>query len=105
MQQLVIKDGRVVAVHEMRQDVADKYPDCEIIAYAGEVEVGLTGLGPDPRTAEEKKLAYMDKRRLDYPTIENQLDMMYHDTMKGTTTWKDAITVVKVKYPKPTEIK
>jgi hypothetical protein len=29
------------------------------------------------------------------------LDMIYHDAMDGTTTWKDAITAVKVKHPKP----
>jgi len=36
-----------------------------------------------------------------YPTIQEQLDMQYHDAVNGTTTWKDAILAIKAKYPKP----
>jgi len=36
-----------------------------------------------------------------YPTIQEQLDMQYHDMMNGTTTWKDAITAEKTRIPKP----
>ena len=36
-----------------------------------------------------------------YLTIEQQLDMQYWDLINGTTTWKDHITAVKTKYPKP----
>ena len=36
-----------------------------------------------------------------YPSVENQLDMMYHDRIDGSTTWRDAITAVKNKYRKP----
>ena len=36
-----------------------------------------------------------------YPLIEEQLDMMYHDQINSTTTWRDAITAVKNKYRKP----
>jgi len=36
-----------------------------------------------------------------YPVIEDQLDMMYHDQVNGTTTWRDAITAIKNKYKKP----
>jgi hypothetical protein len=104
MQQLVIRgDGMVVATHEMHTDVSDKYPGCEIVTYEGEIEDGPMGYGLDPRTAEEKKQAYKDKRRLEYPSVADQLDMIYHDTLDGTTTWTDAITAIKVKYPKPVE--
>jgi hypothetical protein len=99
MQQLVIKNGMVVATHEMHQDVRGLYPGCEIVSYAGSIDVGFNVA--DPRTEEEKKQAYKDKRRLEYPDIAEQLDMIYHDAMDGTTTWKDAITAVKVKHPKP----
>ena len=30
-----------------------------------------------------------------YPSIEDQLDMQYHDKVDGTTTWQDAIQAVK----------
>ena len=35
-----------------------------------------------------------------YPSIGDQLDMIYHDQVNGTTTFKDAIKAVKDKYPK-----
>ena len=36
-----------------------------------------------------------------YASIEDQLDQQYKDALNGTTTWKDAITVVKNAHPKP----
>ena len=36
-----------------------------------------------------------------YGSIGDQLDMQYHDSVNGTTTWKDHIAAVKEKYPKP----
>tara|TARA_R110002126_G_scaffold259124_1_gene402144 strand:- start:433 stop:792 length:360 start_codon:yes stop_codon:yes gene_type:complete len=36
-----------------------------------------------------------------YPSIQDQLDMQYHDTVDGTTTWKDALAKVKSDNPKP----
>lgn len=103
MYQLVIKNGEVIATHEMHTDIVGKYPECEIITYHSCPDAGELGFGPDPRTTEEKKQAYKDKRRLEYPSVADQLDMMYHDAINGTTTWTNAMTAVKVKYPKPVE--
>ena len=36
-----------------------------------------------------------------YLPVEQQLDMQYWDSVNGTTTWKDHISAVKAKYPKP----
>ena len=36
-----------------------------------------------------------------YPSIKEQLDMQYWDSVNGTTTWKDAVAKVKVDNPKP----
>jgi hypothetical protein len=36
-----------------------------------------------------------------YPSIQEQLDMQYWDSVNGTTTWKDAIDTVKTENPKP----
>ena len=94
--QLVIKDGRVIATHEDQQQVANLYPGCEVVLYAGSVNPG----DPDPRTDEEKAVVYRDKRRVAYPSLANQLDMIYHDQVNGTTTWRDAIAAVKAQYPK-----
>jgi len=46
---------------------------------------------------------YQELRALAYPTIQSQLDMQYHDTLDGTTTWEDSITAVKLEFPKSVE--
>ncbi len=43
--------------------------------------------------------AYKDKRAAEYPSIPDQLDLLYHG---GMDAWKAAIQVVKDKYPKGT---
>ena len=43
---------------------------------------------------------YQRDRADAYPSIQDQLDMQYHDTVDGTTTWKDAIATVKSDIPK-----
>ena len=43
---------------------------------------------------------YQRDRAKEYPAITDQLDMLYHDKLDGTTTWQDAIQAVKDKYPK-----
>ena len=52
-------------------------------------------------TARKDDLAYRGKRADEYPPINDQLDMLYHDKVNDTTTWKDAVKAVKDKYPKP----
>jgi len=42
---------------------------------------------------------YQEDRQ--YPSIGEQLDMQYWDSVNGTTTWKDAIQAVKDSNPKP----
>ena len=43
---------------------------------------------------------YKVKRQAEYPSIEQQLDTLYHG---GYDAWKAEIEAVKIKYPKPTE--
>ena len=43
---------------------------------------------------------YKIDREVAYPSIQEQLDMQYHDNVNGTTTWKDAIAKVKSDNPK-----
>lgn len=40
-------------------------------------------------------------RQENYPSIEVQLDMQYHDAINGTTTWVDMIQSIKLQYPLP----
>ena len=44
---------------------------------------------------------YQRDRADAYPSIQDQLDMQYHDAVDGTTTWKDAVAKVKSDNPKP----
>jgi hypothetical protein len=43
-------------------------------------------------------IAYQGQRRAEYPSIEDQLDDIYHN---GIDAWKATIKVTKDKYPKP----
>ncbi len=47
-----------------------------------------------------KTRTYKEKRLLAYPSIEEQLDMLYWDQVNGTTVWKEAIQAIKERYPK-----
>lgn len=49
-----------------------------------------------------KKTEYIQKRLDEYPTIEEQLDMIYWDKVNVTNVWKAKIDEVKAKFPKPT---
>ena len=48
--------------------------------------------------AKETANDYKIKRAAEYPSIEDQLDEIYHN---GIDAWKATIKVVKDKYPKP----
>ena len=53
--------------------------------------------------AEYDSKQYQRDRATSYPSIQEQLDMQYWDSVNGTTTWKDAIAKVKTDNPKPSE--
>jgi len=44
---------------------------------------------------------YQRDRASAYPSLQDQLDMQYWDSVNGTTTWKDKIAEVKADNPKP----
>ena len=44
---------------------------------------------------------YQRKRADAYPSLQDQMDMMYWDNVNNTTTWKDAIAKVKSDNAKP----
>jgi hypothetical protein len=47
--------------------------------------------------ALQNQLGYADKRKTAYPSIQDQLDDLYHNGIDG---WKATIKVTKDKYPK-----
>lgn len=47
---------------------------------------------------------YQELRAADYPSIAEQLDMLYWDKVNGTNIWQETIAAVKEKHPKPVEV-
>jgi hypothetical protein len=94
--QIVLKNGTVLATHEDHQNVANLYSGCEIRFTAIRCQPG----DPDPRTDAEKNSEYRDQRQVTYPSLTDQLDMIYWDQVNGTTTWRDAVAAIKAQYPK-----
>lgn len=47
---------------------------------------------------EAAAIAYQGQRKAEYPSIEDQLDNIYHN---GIDAWKATIKTIKNKYPKP----
>ena len=51
--------------------------------------------------AKYDALQYARTRAKKYPSWQEQMDMQYHDTVDGTTTWQEAVQAVKDAHPKP----
>ena len=51
--------------------------------------------------AEYDGIQYHRDRAKAYPSLAEQADMQYWDSVNGTTTWADAIAAVKAAHPKP----
>ena len=51
--------------------------------------------------AVELEAAEGYKTLREYPSIQEQLDMQYWDSVNGTTVWADTIAAVKAANPKP----
>ena len=58
-----------------------------------EIEVKLQEMLEEWEYSEYKR-----NRKLEYPAIEDQLDLLYHEGIEG---WKKIIKETKDKYPKP----
>lgn len=93
-----------------------KYPDCEWSCGDDYKSISWKRGNPKPKpTLAELKagheellihrqnMAYKKLRASEYPPIEEQLDMIYHDRKNGTAVWDATISAIKTKYSKPTE--
>ena len=94
--QIVLQNGVVFATHDDGQDLTGLYPGFEIRFTVNTCKPG----DPDPRTSAEQAAEYRDRRRVTYPSLSDQLDMIYHDQVNGTTVWRDTVAAVKTQYPK-----
>ena len=52
----------------------------------------------DAARVELNKLKYQEQRAAEYPSVVDQLDLIYHS---GVDAWKAKIKETKDKYPKP----
>jgi hypothetical protein len=50
--------------------------------------------------AEYEAKEYQRDRATAYPSIQEQLDLLYWDKINGTDNWEQAIAAVKAEYPK-----
>lgn len=46
------------------------------------------------------KPSYAEKRSAEYPSITDQLDMIYWDKVNNTNLWQAKIAEIKARYPK-----
>ena len=68
-----------------------------------EIDLDLVETEFVKRQKEYDSKQYQRDRITRYPSIQEQLDMQYWDSVNGTTTWKDTIAKVKSDNPKPSE--
>ncbi len=83
-------------------------PNAVFVMRGDEIE-WLNGTTPISKADIEAKMVEVQadydakqyQRDRVYPSIQEQLDMQYWDSVNGTTTWKDAVAKVKLDNPKP----
>jgi len=77
--------------------------DYECLVWQDEIQTKPTELEIEQKIAElkyqEEVNVYQEKRKLEYPNWQDQLDKIYHS---GVNVWKADIKEIKDKYPKQT---
>jgi hypothetical protein len=63
-------------------------------------DADLTTLREQQEQDRLDALTYAEKRATAYPSLTEQADMAYWDRQNGTTTLDDAISAVKLQFPK-----
>jgi len=84
----------IINLYPQVVSVSDNYGAVDANGNSVEIDMDAVNAWVDP---EQYKI---DRSRA-YPSIQEQLDMQYWDSVNGTTTWKDAIAAVKTENPKP----
>lgn len=96
--------------HLRNTAVRSLFPDGQFNVSAEGVVEFLDGnsVTEEQIVAEEQRILkewndteYQRNRSTSYPSLQDQLDMQYWDSVNGTTNWKDAIAKVKTDIPKP----
>ena len=86
---------------ELRNDGDGDYIDIwNVSGLAKPTDEQLNALSSEA-TVMTNSEAVGGKRIKAYPSIQDQMDMLWHDKKDGTTTWEDAVQAVKDANPKP----
>ena len=79
----------------------DDIDNCNIIWHNGTTPISKADIEAKMVEVQAEYDAKQYQRDRVYPSIQEQLDMQYWDSVNGTTTWKDAVAKVKADNPKP----
>jgi hypothetical protein len=86
--------------HENEAAILALYSDVVVVTSDG--KAWITSGVEKTVDADAIALKKVQLARADaYPSLQEQMDMQYWDSVNGTTTWKDAIAKVKSDNPKP----
>jgi len=100
MKLLVDENNVIVDITDQETEVHSSLTWVDV-ADGTEVYVGDSYENGSVVVATVPTPTYDQQRMIAYPSIQEQLDMQYWDSVNGTTTWADAIAAVKAQYPKP----
>ena len=87
-----IKDADIAI--EVQDNVQRKMSMSDVESLVAKEEAVLY----DTHAALNEVIGYRSRRSMAYPSIEDQLDRMYHS---GFDAWKEMIKAVKDAHPKP----
>ncbi len=89
-------------VMQVESEAFEVHSDWQWVDCSDDCKVGSTfKAGVFTAPPEPPGPAYDDKRRKAYPSVGDQLDMIYKDMKNSTTAHADAVEAIKAKYPKP----
>jgi len=92
------QDGQTIEMATVNPNIAEKLnmhhsTDKEIVH-------GFDGNLYFVDDAPNFKPNYAQKRAMEYPSVQEQLDMLYWDMKNGTKNWEMVISDIKKRYPK-----
>jgi hypothetical protein len=81
--------------------VGNEYDGISWLADTPEISKEVLDAKVAELEADYTNKQYQRDRAAAYPSLADQLDMLYHDAVDGTTTWQEAVAAVKAAHPKP----
>jgi hypothetical protein len=87
----------IIAILTINKDAEVRVKGDDIDTCNIEWVNGTTEIPKADIKAKMEAIEYIPKRQAEYPSIEDQLDDLYHNGIDG---WKTTIKAVKDKYPK-----